>query len=310
MRKIRFPGWKKIFEKVRKWRMPDLRLRYKLLLYLVTLFCAGMSMVNVIWEDVLPDAAAVAVYSAAGVTFALSCYYIAGTIAELKRALMRLLLSKRQTEKIITDGDYRAALLVTFGVLINIAFAVSNGIAGWISSSPWFGTLSAYYLLLGIMRSYWILRNRDKVRPAEKRRMKQVSPRKIRRRYGIMYLFMAVVLGGAVILLIHLEGGKTYPGWTIYAAAAYSFTRIILAVWNMVRARKRREQSWIIIRDIGLVDASVSILTLQTAMFSAFSVGEEGFNMMMNGITGGVISLIILGLGSAYLVTARKMKKQ
>ena len=247
MRKIRFPGWKKIFEKVRKWRMPDLRLRYKLLLYLVTLFCAGMSMVNVIWEDVLPDAAAVAVYSAAGVTFALSCYYIAGT-------------------------------------------------------------LSAYYLLLGIIRSYWILRNRDKVRPAEKRRMKQVSPWKIRRRYGIMYLFMAVVLGGAVILLIHLEGGKTYPGWTIYAAAAYSFTRIILAVWNMVRARKRREQSWIIIRDIGLVDASVSILTLQTAMFSAFSVGEEGFNMMMNGITGGAVSLIILGLGAAYLVTAHKMK--
>lgn len=84
MRKIRFSGWKKNFEKVRKWRMPDLRLRYKLLLYLVTLFCAGMSMVNVIWEDVLPDAAAVAVYSAAGVTFALSCYYIAGTIPRLK----------------------------------------------------------------------------------------------------------------------------------------------------------------------------------------------------------------------------------
>lgn len=48
MRKIRFPGWKKIFEKVRKWRMPDLRLRYKLLLYLVTLFCAGMSMVRAV----------------------------------------------------------------------------------------------------------------------------------------------------------------------------------------------------------------------------------------------------------------------
>ena len=120
--------------------------------------------------------------------------------------------------------------------------------------------------------------------------------------YGVLFLFLAVVLCGAVILLVNLEGGKTYPGWTIYAAAGYSFTKIILAAVHVIRARKKKEQSWIMIRDIGLVDASVSILTLQTAMFAAFSADDRKLTVMMNGITGATVSLLILVFGIIYLL--------
>ena len=116
---------------------------------------------------------------------------------------------------------------------------------------------------------------------------------------------MSIVLGGAVILLINLEGGKSYPGYTIYVAAAYAFTKISLAIWNTVSAGRKKEQSWIIIRSIGLADAAVSILSLQTAMFASFSIRKEAFNSTMNGITGAVVSLITLVTGIFYLAASR-----
>ena len=121
---------------------------------------------------------------------------------------------------------------------------------------------------------------------------------------------MAVVLGGAVILLIHSEGGKEYPGIVIYAVASYTFCKIIFAVINVFRARKKRALSLMIIRDIGYVDACVSILSLQTAMVAQFGGGEEAFARMMNGITGTAVCLMILGLGIYYMLLAGKEQRE
>ena len=52
-----------------------------------------------------------------------------------------------------------------------------------------------------------------------------------------------------------------------------------------------------ITRRIGYIDACVSILTLQTAMFASFAEGEEAFVKLMNGITGTAVCLMVLGLG-------------
>lgn len=68
----------------------------------------------------------------------------------------------------------------------------------------------------------------------------------------------------------------------------------------------KKEQSWIIIRSIGLADAAVSILSLQTAMFSSLSSGDEAFRSLMNGITGAVVSLITLLIGVFYLAASRR----
>ena len=65
-----------------------------------------------------------------------------------------------------------------------------------------------------------------------------------------------------------------------------------------------------IIRDIGYVDACVSILSLQTAMIAQFGGGEESFARMANGMTGATVCLMILGLGIYYMVLAAKATKK
>lgn len=302
MRGFHIPIWRKMTAKIKKVKMPDLSLRVKIMLYIAALACAVLSIVSITCGGIFPPAAEYAVYTAAGVTLFLSCFYLAGSLVLLKQKIMGLARSNTLTARLTDDIEYRSVLSAVCGVCMNIVFALFNGIAGWMSRSAWFGTLSAYYLILGMMRAYWIFHNRNKVRNRENQRSSRAPQRNIWRYYGVLFLFLAVVLCGAVILLVNLEGGKTYPGWTIYAAAGYSFTKIILAAVHVIRARKKKEQSWIMIRDIGLVDASVSILTLQTAMFAAFSADDRKLTVMMNGITGATVSLLILVFGIIYLL--------
>ena len=298
MRGFHIPIWRKMTAKIKKVKMPDLSLQVKIMLYIAALACAVLSIVSITCGGIFPPAAEYAVYTAAGVTLFLSCFYLAGDLDLLKQKIMELARSNTLTARLTDDIEYRSVLFAVCGVCMNIVFALFNGIAGWMSRSAWFGTLSAYYLILGMMRAYWIFHNQDKVRNRENQRSSRAPERNIWRCYGVLFLFLAVVLCGAD------------PGWTIYAAAGYSFTKIILAAVHVIRARKKKEQSWIVIRDIGLVDASVSILTLQTAMFAAFSSDDRELTVMMNGITGAAVSLLILVFGIIYLMNARRLRRK
>lgn len=108
---------------------------------------------------------------------------------------------------------------------------------------------------------------------------------RIYRKNSVLFLFMTIVLAGMVILLVDAQGGKQYPGFTIYAAALYMFYKMGAAIAHLIKERNRKSPVLMILRKVGYIDACVSMLTLQTAMFAAFG-GERWFMRYMNGISG------------------------
>ena len=209
--------------------------------------------------------------------------------------------------RVVSDYRLRTILFAVPGLASNVIFAVFNGITGVISHSAWFGSLSAYYILLSVMRIGAVKQERkfSKMKHDTEWMKKEIA---IYRKNSVLFIMMAVVLGGMVILLESSLGGKTYPGFTIYAAATYAFYRIIMSTINMIKVRKRKSPLLTIIQRIGYIDACVSILTLQTAMFASFSENEEEFIKLMNGITGIVVCLMVLGLGIQGIYSSKKMK--
>lgn len=131
----------------------------------------------------------------------------------------------------------------------------------------------------------------------------------IYRRCGMMFVIMTAALCGTVILILNEEGGKRYPGFVIYAVAAYTFYKSIMSIINLVKVRKFRSPLLMAIRDIGYVDACVSILSLQTAMFASFGNGQEALIKRMNGMTGFGVCLMVLGTGVHSICLAKKMKR-
>ena len=282
-------------KKISKY-IPSLRLRYRIFLYFVTIVCIALALVNVVFAS-FPNLAGILFYVLAAVTVTASCYYIMIHIRQdIRETIKPAIAANPYTNKVTTDYRWRTILFAVPGMVSNMIFAAFNGVIGITSHSAWFGTLSAYYILLSIMRA-GIVRHEREIAALKEKQEHMRRELSVYRKNSVLFLFMAVVLAGAVILLLNAQGGKDYPGLTIYAVATYTFYKIIMSTVQVIKVGKRKSPLLSIARKIGYIDACVSILTLQTAMFASFAEGEEALIKLMNGITGTVVCLIVLGLG-------------
>lgn len=285
--------------------IPLLRLRYRIFLYFVTMVCITLALVNVAFAC-FPYLAGIIFYVLAAVTLTASCYYITIHIRQDIRDIIKpAIAANPYTNRVTTDYRWRTILFAVPGMVSNIIFATFNGVIGITSHSAWFGTLSAYYILLSIMRA-GVVRQERKLASVKEKQEHMQRELSVYRRNSVLFMFMAVVLAGAVVLLLNAQGGKNYPGYTIYAVAAYTFYKIVTSTIQVIKVGKRKSPLLSITRRIGYIDACVSILTLQTAMFAAFADGEEGLIRLMNGLTGTVVCLMVLGLGIQGICFSKK----
>lgn len=296
----------------KKIRIPILRLRYKVLLYAATVCFAALSLLDVICS-LFPMAIGVIFYVLAAVSLTASCYYLAVDLRYGMRGAKEILkpgIEKSPFAKqVVSDYRYRTVLFAVVGLILNIAFTVFNGFIGIRSRSAWYVTLAVFNGFLSLMRFAAI---RYEWRGSGRQRTKKLVAEEIAvyRFCGILLIIMTIALAGAVVLLVHSEGGKTYPGYTIFLVAMYTFYKIIAAVIHVIKARKMRSPLLMAIRSIGYVNACVSLLFLQTAMFASFGDGIVEMEVQMNGITGAAVCMMSLAVGIHCIISAAKMRQQ
>ena len=212
------------------------------------------------------------------------------------------------TKRLYEDNAFRTVFITYISFSINIIYAAAYGVNGILKSSPWLGTFSAYYIFLSLMRII-VLRADLKVRRGAHRSSEE---RFIWRRYlavGLLLFSSAAIFTGFTIILISGEGGKHYAGYFIYVMCIYTFYKCISAVRNLFKARKADDPVVSMLRHISQADALLSVLSLQTAMFASFAgPGEDtsAFITTMNGVTGGLVCIIILFLGTTMTIRAIK----
>ena len=230
--------------------------------------------------------------------------------------------SNRIANTLVTDTRLRTVLVTVPGMGWNLIYAVFNGVIGITNRSAWYGSLAAYYMLLGIMRFLSVSYAKkfyDRRFPWERKQADHGQEKgdsletrlwKVHRNCGIMLAVSSVALGGAVIILVTGEGGKSYPGLLIYAVATYTFYKLTMSIINMVKARKEKSLLLITLRNISYADALVSMLSLQTALFAAFGQGSEEMIPIMNACTGAGVCLMIFAMGIYMVEKARKNREK
>ena len=126
---------------------------------------------------------------------------------------------------------------------------------------------------------------------------------------GILFLALNFALTGVILLTIAQDTARRYSEIVVISIATYTFYKIIMAVVNMVKVRKMQSLVLITIRNIGVADALVSMLTLQATMLASFQ-GKGGLDAnRMNAITGMVVCVLILALGVSMIHYAFKNQK-
>ena len=282
-------------------KIPVLRPALRVLLYLATLLLAGICIWNAICS-MLPNWGAMILYVCAASALTASCIYAAKDIKYLIRGIIRPSIQRNAlTNRLSSDYRYRTLFFSTLGFAINTVFALFNGIAAVRSQSAWYGALAAYYIFLGLMRFEAIHYAGTRAPSKTKKQIEWM----VYRRCGILFIPMSLALGGAVFLMVHFGNGRNYPGLWIYAVATYTFWKITISILHLARAGKTKSPLLMALRNIGYIDALVSMLSLQTAMLSQFSIKQQqSFTILMNTITGIAVCLMVMALGIGMIYRA------
>lgn len=221
-------------------------------------------------------------------SYVVSAWALTALCAGLVRGVPRLFRkveARPLAGRLIHDEYFRVrtGLAVTFAV--NAAYAIYRVASAVAYSSFWHGALGCYYLLLCGGRLYLA------------RRMSPALPHtpaaelKVLRATGVYLLVLNLSL--AAIAWQIVEEGHTYeyPGHLIYAAAAFCFYSLTMAVVNTVRFRRFDSPLLAAAQSIATATALVSLFSLETAMMSRFGTDPQ-FDHEMTFLTGLAVCLL------------------
>ena len=188
-------------------------------------------------------------------------------------------------------------------LLLNVAYAVGNIALGLWSFSWWFITVGSYYAVLAVTR-FAVLKIR---RDAQGDYTAEAFAGKIT---GILLVVLSVCIAGMNLLSILKDRGTVYHEIVMIAIATYTFTKITIAIVEMVRAGSNPSPVVRTLRNLSLASAGVSVYTLQRSMLVSFpgmTVAEiQLFNILTS--TAAWLLVLLLGInliGGKYTIMAK-----
>ena len=195
------------------------------------------------------------------------------------------------------DYTDRTVLLATAALLVNVAFALLNGVAAVLERSVWYAALAGYYVALIALRGGVVLKGRSLRKKFAGKRGLLAAKWKVWIGCGAFLLAFELAMAAAVTSLI--VGGRAAQGGEagkIYAiaTAAYTFYKAVMAIVRLARARRRGDPIAQSLRAINIADACISMVSLTVLMTATF--GETG----MLGVKAGVgFGAVVLTAGMA-----------
>lgn len=270
----------------------------------------------------VPLAAALLIYAfayenanviVAYVSYIFSAYSL--TIVCAKAPLFfRKMKEAKNRNKYITlyqsDAQLRVKISLYSSVALNILYALLQLFSGFYFHSIWFYALAGYYTLLAVMR-FFLLKDARKIVAGKNKFYEYL----LYRLCGVLLLLMNLTLGVIVFYIVWQNRGFEYHYIHTIAMAAYTFTAMTLAVLNVIKYRRYESPLMSAARVISLASALVSILSLETAMLTAFGEpGTDSFRQLMTALTGAAVCLLILAMAIYMIIHStkeiKKLKKE
>lgn len=202
----------------------------------------------------------------------------------------------------LTDRAFRTNISLSVSLSISMLYAGINLWSWYMLCSWWFMVLAVYYVIMAVMR-YLLVRyvRIQKIGSDILREWKHA------RLCAYILLLINLSLSGAVLMILYQHRGYDYPGIMIYVMALYTFYALILSIVDIVKYRKIGSPILSTAKIVSFSAALVSMLNLETAMFTQFGgdMSQEGQQIFII-LTGAGISLTIITLSVILIVKATK----
>lgn len=222
------------------------------------------------------------------------------------RRIREKLYANPVTYRYLTDASFKTHIKLYASLAANLLYVLVNILSWYLYCSIWFVVLAVYYGILAIMR--FLLVRYIHAQGLCKNRLGELYRARL---CSFILLTLNFVLTGAVMMILYRNKGFEYHGILIYAMAGYTFYITIHAVVDLIKYRKYHSPVMTTAKIISLSAALVSMLALETAMFSQFGVDMTPENKwLMIALTGAGVSIIVI-IMSVYMIvkTAKEIKE-
>lgn len=207
------------------------------------------------------------------------------------------------------DAGLRVKLSLYVSLAMNVLYALMQLGLGFYNRSVWFYVLAGYYILLSLMR-YFLLKETRNDRLGKNRFFEYL----IYRLCGILLALMNIALSVIVFYIVWQNRGFEYHYILTIAMAAYTFFTLTKAIVDIVKYRKYESPVMSASKAISLAAALVSMLSLETAMLTAFGEGNDPvFRQIMTACTGAAVCMAVLAVALYMIIHStgqiRKLRK-
>ena len=274
------------------------------LLVLTLLTAAGL--VFVFSKDVSTTILAYIIYAVAFYTLCIDTLFCIMVLPKQQKALRTKLHSYPLLHRYMTDPAFKTRVSLFLSLAVNLLYAGVNVLSWALYRSMWFVVLAVYYAILSVMRfllvRYIHRHSLGEDRHGELQRARLCS---------CILLLLNFVLTGAVMMILFVDKGFIYHGLLIYFMAAYTFYITTHAIISLIKYRKYHSPVMTTSKIIALSAALVSMLALETAMFSQFGGDMTRENQhLMIALTGAGVSAVVIVLSVFMIVkTSHEIKE-
>lgn len=206
-----------------------------------------------------------------------------------------------------SDTRLRVNVSLYSSLFGNVLYGIFQLWLGFYHNTFWFYSFGVYYICLAVMR-FFLLSHTRKYFTGENMK----SELRRYRACGVILLMMNLALSLIIFFMVYFNRTFEHHMITAIAMAAYTFTTFTVAIVNVVKYKKYNSPVFSASKIITLASASVSMLTLESTMLTAFSGGSmsEIEQKIMLGATGGAISVFIIAMAIyMIIVSTRKLEK-
>lgn len=178
--------------------------------------------------------------------------------------------------RLFKDRAYRIIFASALSLLASAAFTGYNAFLGAAYRSVWNVSVAVYYALLTALRADVLFREKKYAKGGLSDEEKEARRKKTLPWQCIALLFLDIALIMPIALMVRQQKQVNYSEIAAISVAAYTVYRIAVSARNYFGAKKLRHRGAKILTYVNLVDATVSVLTLQYTLLMTFGDGIKG----------------------------------
>lgn len=271
------------------------------LMVLLSIACGAMLAAVFVrgWEQTV---LAYGTYVLSFYTLSVVCVFCAMVLPRRWREIREKIYANPLGNRYLTDRKFRGTVSLYISLCVNLLYVALQLVQWYLFRSWWFVVLAVYYVILSVMRFLlvWYVQRHELG-------SSMLAEWKRSRTCACLLLLVNLSLSAAVLMILFQNRGYAYGGILIYVIALYTFYSTIHAVVNMVKYRTLGSPVMTTAKIVSLCAALVSMLNLETAMFSQFGGDMSPQSQRLFIILTGVgVSIIVVTLSVIRIVRATK----